>query len=422
MSDAQDALEALRETFMIEAEGCQLACWDPPVKLEGLGWVASVSLFDRDNYQGPRAELVLGDADTDVHAARELALEAVGRLVAIGLRKSLKIELELSLDLPRLDLDDPELPRRLGGEDARLRRAAALRICEGRFEGVAAKLREVYGLIAPRHLIGWAALARSLNPFERRGLQSLGRSPGGIMIWFEDGGLERAPRDGLDPRLDCRFRCDPPELVTIGWGDSDGLHYGLWYDDPSEPPTTIVGNYARDSAETWDQQVPSMLALLTKQIAELRQDSSEGERADVLALAAAVASFAEADARLREPPSRWAGVERPEILGSMGPALGPDQGDPRGGYAQVERRHAAYRAGDPEVGEWIATARAELAAGRPAFALVLGRELHWLDADEYREQSLALLVDAYAALGRDALAEIARVHHQHRDLRSVAVY
>ncbi len=54
--------------------------------------------------------------------------------------------------------------------------------------------------------------------------------------------------------------------------------------------------------------------------------------------------------------------------------------------------------------------------------LVLGRELHWCDDDETREVSLELLVDAYRALGRDALAEIARVHHANRDLKSVDIY
>ncbi len=70
----------------------------------------------------------------------------------------------------------------------------------------------------------------------------------------------------------------------------------------------------------------------------------------------------------------------------------------------------------------VATAREELADGKPAFALVLGRELHWFDDDRTRDEALALLKEAYGALGRDALASIAEVHHAHRDLRSVGVY
>lgn len=419
-----EELEALREAFNLEAEDCKLACWDPPCKVDGLGWVASISLVDHESFRGPSADLVIGDSDTTLEQAREHALEAVGRLVSIGMRKGLERGLELALDLRVLELDRSEVIVKLGGVDAQLRRDVALRICTERFDAVSARLLDVYGLIAPRHLITWAALVRSLNSFERRGLSFIGRSAGGIMAWFEDGGLERTPRDGLDPRLDARFRCDPPEFVTIGWGDSDGLHYGLWYDDPSQPPTTIVANYARDSAETWDQRQPSMMLLLRKQIDELVRNANEPKQANLAALAAAVEAFLEPDMRLREadPKSIWASVRRPQILGDMGPALRPSDGDPRGRHVDSRQRAAAYQARGFEVAGWIKRAKAELEAGKPAFALVLGRELHWFDADDYREVGLQLLVDAYRALGRDALAEIAMVHDANLQLGSVSVY
>jgi hypothetical protein len=45
---------------------------------------------------------------------------------------------------------------------------------------------------------------------------------------------------------------------------------------------------------------------------------------------------------------------------------------------------------------------------RPALALAVGAELHWLDADRYRETSRDLLIGAYQALGRHAQADIHR--------------
>ncbi|WP_344620460.1 hypothetical protein [Dactylosporangium salmoneum] len=66
-------------------------------------------------------------------------------------------------------------------------------------------------------------------------------------------------------------------------------------------------------------------------------------------------------------------------------------------------------------------AGAELEAGLPAYALVVGRELHWLDSDEHRADATRLLTGAYRAPGRDALAGIVEVHHAHRDLPSVDV-
>jgi F0F1-type ATP synthase membrane subunit b/b' len=72
--------------------------------------------------------------------------------------------------------------------------------------------------------------------------------------------------------------------------------------------------------------------------------------------------------------------------------------------------------------EWLAEAREELAKGKPAFAYTIGRELHWLDSDLYRKESAELLVAAYEAMGRRALAEITRAHVANRDLPSVGVF
>ncbi|MCW2929139.1 MAG: hypothetical protein JWM19_101 [Actinomycetia bacterium] len=74
-----------------------------------------------------------------------------------------------------------------------------------------------------------------------------------------------------------------------------------------------------------------------------------------------------------------------------------------------------------EAARWIALARDELAAGKPALALAVGGELHWTDLDQYRQASRGLLAGAYRAPGRDALAGTVEVHYAHRDLRSVSV-
>ena len=69
-----------------------------------------------------------------------------------------------------------------------------------------------------------------------------------------------------------------------------------------------------------------------------------------------------------------------------------------------------------------AEALAECERGEPAFALALGRELHWLDAEPYRDAALELLTIAYDALDFDAHAKTVRVHDAHRDLKTVDVY
>lgn len=427
MSEADDeALEALRQALELETPTHKLACRHAPVRVPGLGWVAEVKLYSTETYRGTAAELVLAPAHASLDDARDEALAAAMRVVELGLDVAIELPLGEALQLRTLDPSDEDTLEQLTTLDVIGRRRKALARVRGCFAAVEQRFAEVYGLRLPRSLIAWAALLDSLGPFESRALEWLGRSGGGIMVWFEPGGFARTPRalpdSGVpaDPRLDCRFRRDPPELVTIAWGDSDGLHYGLWFDDPAEPASTIVANYARDSAETWDTRARDMLALLREQLAELERDEAPGLALALLERAIAWFEREAADELAADPPSRWRDVARPSIIGSMGPALLPEHGHARA--SEASRRYEAYRSESPDVDAWIAQAQHELEQGQPAFALVLGRELHWFDSDRWRERGLALLVDAYRALGRDALAEIALVHHRHRDLRSVAIY
>jgi hypothetical protein len=306
------------------------------------------------------------------------------------------------------------------------RRAAALEIAFERFPAVAARMQTIYGLRLPRHLAVWAGFYRSLTPLERRGLDSIEWGPVGVAEWFEDGKLERTPREGLDERLECRFRRDPPELVTVGMGGSDGLHYGLWYDDPAELPSFIASNWARDTAETHTRGA-TMLAVLDGELRRRIEQPDYPEEpipVERHALWAAVKAFARADARALEQDGRspWSDADRDDILGGLGPAVPEDAGDPCGGWDAGELRSAIYDANPAALAKLIEQARAELSAGEPAFALTLGRELHWLDERIHQPTALELLTSAYEALGRHALADIARVHHAHRDLPFVSVY
>jgi hypothetical protein len=308
------------------------------------------------------------------------------------------------------------------------RREQALKSSFERFDAVAARMKEVYGLRLPRHLAVYDAFDASLTPFEADGLDYLGRHPSGIMIWFADGGLGRKTRDGLDPRLEMRYRCDPPEFVTVMRGDTDALHYGLWYDDPTSLPSFIVHNYARDSAETWESEATVLqeLTVSVRQQIEEPDYPEEPVPPELHAVSAALDWFRDADekALAEDGPRPWANMKRGSIIGGLAPALPPDAGDPRATRQASEERYAAYRdkGRSGQVVSWISEAMEELKQGKPAFALVLGRELHWLDTESYRPASLELLCAAYKALGRHALAEIATVHHAHRDLKSVSVY
>jgi hypothetical protein len=302
------------------------------------------------------------------------------------------------------------------------RRRAALATMTERFPAVAERVRSVYGLRLPRHLAVFCALWHGADAAERAALDHLMVAPGGVADYFADGGLDLTGRDGLDERLHDRFRRDPAEFVTVLMGGSDGLHYGLWYDDPAELPSFIVHNWARDSAETWTDRRPTLLDELRHRVGRALTDygGDPETSAAMQPLTAALDWYAEADRAAREADGepRWASAPRYYGEISVFPALPPGAGDAGLG---IGARLRAFRRRDPKAEKYIARAERELAAGKPAYALNVGAELHWLDADEYREQSRDLLVGAYRALGRDALADIVEVHVANRDLRSVDV-
>ncbi|MFI1990368.1 ADP-ribosylation family protein [Actinoplanes sp. NPDC020271] len=298
-------------------------------------------------------------------------------------------------------------------------RDRALDTMNERFPLVAERVRQIWGMRLPRHVAVFAALAAS----DGRALGENDISPWGVTDYFADGGLDLVGRDGLDPRLHARFRCDPAEFVTVMGGGSDGLHFGLWFDDPAELPALIVHNYARDSAETWESARPSLLTvvreLVDRQLADYGDDPQTV--GSITPLIEAVEWYTAAD----EAALRADGLPRPVatprsyLAMSLLPQLPPGSGDPQADESGI--RLDIFRNDPARTARWIAEAGRELAAGRPALALAVGSELHWLDRPEHRQAGLDLLVGAYRALGRDALAEIAAVHAAHRDLASVQV-
>lgn len=52
-------------------------------------------------------------------------------------------------------------------------------------------------------------------------------------------------REGLDVRVHGRYYRDPPEFLTFMHGGTDGLHFGLWYDD-GRTCTGVASYYNND--------------------------------------------------------------------------------------------------------------------------------------------------------------------------------
>lgn len=286
-----------------------------------------------------------------------------------------------------------------------------------RFAAVARMFEEVYGMRLPKHLTFGAAFFLGLSDEERALCQV---SLLGFAQWFEwlaPGLPERVAT--LDGRLEGRYRADPPEFLSIASGNTDGSHWGLFYDDPRELPTVVAHGYARDDGVV-SQVGTTLLASIRKEVsARSYLDADDKRRVrGMVAWLDALRPFedaARAEENIASPPSLRVELGR----GGIGVYL-PGWTPPAGLIEGYDRWEAM--ASDAVASEWVARAEADLAHGDGSLAVVVGLDLHHGDRDSQREACTRLLVNGYRALGRDALAEIARVHHATRNLSSVSVY
>lgn len=410
-----------------EEKKIRLSSWEEPTLIRNLGVVSKLNVMNTTTYANSSAEVVVipwAEIEKPKKAidAFEKKLE---EMTSKGLARLLKKPLPELCEAHGISLVTFVDGMFDADEATTTRRREALDWAEKRFPAAAERMKEVYGLRLPRYVATFAGFWRSLDDYEKKGLGHLGRSPGGIMVWFEETGLTRKTRDNLDPRLDCRFRADPPELVTLMWGDSDGLHYGLWYDDPADFPTHIAHNYARDSSETWRDKAHTPLGVLLDR-AEQRIRNEDGDEAPSLsvhAIHAALKWFVQADAQALaqdSPAKRWLTATRIPSIGTFGPGLPPKAGTIK--EKDTHKRLEVWRKNAKLAREWIETASTDCAKGKPAAALTYGLDLLWVDVDEHRKAGEVLLTMAYEKLGRRAFAEITKVHFAHRDLSNVGVY
>lgn len=311
------------------------------------------------------------------------------------------------------------------------RRAAALAHLARWKSPLRAAILRTHGIVLPDGLFSYWSFARSLDPDARAALHEVGVSPGGLLeildalVDVDADPARLRTLGGLDIRLESRYYRDPPELFTFAYGNTDGLHYGLWYDDVRSAPHGIGSHYAHASGElTLDRLSP--LDLVRDEAEQYREVMLEGttlaeveepEFRDLLRFRANV---------LLEDLAAWADAGG----GSADDDPGLAEDLPRLPTADGAGALAAHGSSRVQpswsggvFGALTAAATAALEQGNPAEALCLGRDLHWSSGRNRGCEQTAreLLVSAYRALGRDALAEIAELHQANRRLGSVAV-
>jgi hypothetical protein len=313
-----------------------------------------------------------------------------------------------------------------------------------------------WGIELPDSIFRLWAFFLSCGPIERQTLDAIEMRPFGIMDLFED--PARRPRDGIDVRTHGRYYRDPPEFLTFMHGGSDGLHFGLWYDD-GRTCSGVASYYNNDGGGVgmpggtpleaireivelvWrDRDDPAFFGEDDDDPTGPRDPERVRRRHELRLLREHLMDFETGD-RPEEGDEYQDGHRPPQAMFDHGD---PDRAETLdGGGALVSGTTAIARKrqtphGDHEfytalyneltedavaLEEHVAEARRRCMAGNPADALTLGRDLHWISAgDPERERYAAeLLVMAYRALGRDNLAAIAEAHHRHRDLPRVDV-
>ncbi|MFJ4411862.1 ADP-ribosylation family protein [Streptomyces sp. NPDC088910] len=310
---------------------------------------------------------------------------------------------------------------------------------------VEARVLADWGFELPDSLFRFHDFIGSLDPVEASAFADLELWPYGVMDLFDAPGARA--RDGVDIRAHGRYYRDPPEFLTFLHGGTDGLHYGLWYDDgrtcagvgsyynnddgggidrtcrtPLEAVRVTLERHWYDLHEDTGRE-PEEVAERAPGMARLRSKIGEFETGDRTATGADyVRAHTYGYRRPPVEPGRITTIDGGGALAAGETALGrpPYNGADEHAFGT----HMAAVFADPGgLAAAVAEARRRLAAGDPTEALVLGRDLHWASVGDATREGHAheLLAAAYRALDRPALAAVADAHHRHRDLPRVDV-
>ena len=238
--------------------------------------------------------------------------------------------------------------------------------------------------------------------------------------------------------LHWRYHDDPPEFFTVFAGDTDGLHWGYYLDDPGRGDGCVAYYYARDAFEL-TVAGDNLFEVVRLQLELCWRDAEEYRDEDPDYAADYEDDLRQLD-EFRPRLQKVATGDRPET--------GDEYFENYGGYATrndhivAETREgmgivvlpkqyrplslpdkklwAALRKTD-KLAALVTEARQALADGYPGTALKLGKDLWAVGGEHQTMYAYELLDAAYAALGRDVLRQVLRTHRENRDLPSVDI-
>ncbi len=301
------------------------------------------------------------------------------------------------------------------------------------------ELRDLYGLDFPDDFFRFWQFVNRLRPLEP--LNALDESLGITLVGpFE---VLAGRFDKQKPRrsmvLHWRYYNDPPEFFTVLAGDTDGLHWGYYWDDSREPPGCVASYFARDSYELsmdgCDLFEAVRLAVEYSfrdclEAIEEDPDHAGGYRRDleqIDAVRAALKRFATAD-RDEESDAyidKYSGCAAREAKvvaathEGMGVVVPPELYRPSGVPDEKLWKRLYSSKQDPK--PLVEEAMRALREGYPATALKLGKDLWATTWDRNEGYAYELLEAAYDALGRGLLKQVMLTHRENRDLPSLDI-
>jgi hypothetical protein len=234
----------------------------------------------------------------------------------------------------------------------------------------------------------------------------------------------------FDPIRQSRYRLDLPEFFTMLHGETDGLHWGYYLDDPGDPSFLVAAYYHGDSFEIWPAG-HDLLEALRAQLEQAHRDAWEyleydpahagvyEDRLGQLETIRDVLAPYESD-RTTEQGAEYLAkyAVRRDMTAStrdgMGIVVPEDTYQPAERDARFE--DGSYLPSAEEVRAYLTDGWDAMKEGHPGTALKVGKDL-WV-FPEHVEQAAALCDAAYAALGRPFLRSMLTQALELRALRA----
>ncbi len=261
-----------------------------------------------------------------------------------------------------------------------------------------------------------------------RGIQ-LDDSPLGIKLGrafdaFEPG----LDRDSFDPVRESRYPLDPPEFFTMLHGDTDGLHWGYYLDDPEDPDFLVAAYYHGDAYEIWPAG-RNLFEAVRAHLEQAHRDALEyveydpehedvyEERLDQLEMIRSLLTSYEGGSRTEEGTDYLAkyivtrDMTAPTRDG-MGIVVPSDTYRAPQGSLRLEE--GSSRPSAEEIGSYLTEGWGAMRAGYPGTALKVAKDL-WVFSEHFEDTS-KLCDEAYAALERPFLRRMLTLARESRSV------